>query len=282
MGNNSLPESIIVVSCVLNVPLMLISTIGNTLVLVAILRTPSLRSPSIIFLSCLAVSDLLVGIVVQPVYVANILTDGSLQQAVNITVFSICGASLLAITIISLDRFLALHYHMRYPSLMTFPRALYASTTIWFVCFLLSLISFWSKSLYFIFIAFIIVTCILISTVCYIRIFCIVRQHQIQIDTQQQAMESLNTEYNQNMQRSKKNAINTFIYYIVMILCYIPAFIGISIYVISLNHWTEEWILAETVSFMNSSINPFLYCWRLRELRVAVVNTARQTLCKKN
>ena len=63
-------ETVVIANCILNAPLMLLSIIGNALVLVAILRTPSLRSPSVIFLCNLAVSDLLVGLVVQPVYVA--------------------------------------------------------------------------------------------------------------------------------------------------------------------------------------------------------------------
>ncbi|XP_078344255.1 melanocortin receptor 4-like [Oculina patagonica] len=276
MGRDTLPEVIVIVNCVLNVPLMLISIIGNTLVLAAILRTPSLRSPSITLLCSLAVSDLLVGIVVQPVYVANLrMENGSLFQVLTIMVFSVCGASLFAITAISVDRFLALHYHMRYPNLMTTHRALYASATLWFICFLLSLISIWSMSFYFIFIAVIIVICIFISTVCYVKIFRIVRLHQIQIHSQQQAVES-----NRDMMQSKKTAINTFIYYIVMILCYTPAFIGITISLISPNRWSSAWILAETLAFMNSSINPFLYCWRFRELRTAVVKTAKQMLCK--
>ena len=45
--------------------------------------------------------------------------------------------------------------------------------------------------------------------------------------------------------------------------------------------WQNEWQFAVTAVFMNSSINPFLYCWRLRELRTAVVKTARQMFCKQ-
>ena len=63
-------ETVVIPNCILNAPLMLLSTIGNALVLVVILGTPSLRSPSVIVLCNLAVSDLLVGLVVQPVYVA--------------------------------------------------------------------------------------------------------------------------------------------------------------------------------------------------------------------
>ena len=63
--------AIVMANCILNAPLMLLSIIGNALVLVAILRTPSIRSPSVIFLCNLAVSDLLVGWVAQPAYIAE-------------------------------------------------------------------------------------------------------------------------------------------------------------------------------------------------------------------
>ena len=83
------------------------------------------------------------------------------------------------------------------------------------------------------------------------------------------------------MQRMKKSALNTFIYYIVMILCYAPLFISMLILSISPNNWTNTWGLVDTLAFMNSSINPFLYCWRLRELRTAVLKTTRNIFCKQ-
>ncbi|XP_078344037.1 melanocyte-stimulating hormone receptor-like [Oculina patagonica] len=279
MGSNSHPETILIVNCVLNAPLMLISIIGNTLVLAAILRTPSLRSPSTVFLCSLAVSDILVGLVVQPVYIANVFRNDSLFKIRNTVAFSACGVSLMTMTAISVDRFLALHYHMRYPDLMTTLRPMCISATLWLLSFLLSFIIFWRLNSFQLAIAVTIVICLLISTVCYIKIYQIVRQHQLQIQAQQQAMEIYNTENNQNMDQSKKGAINTFIYYIVMILCYTPMIISVSIRATSRKRWTDTWVLAETIAFMNSSINPFLYCWRLRELRTAVVKTARQMSC---
>ena len=278
--NNSRHETIVIVNCVLNAPLMLISIIGNSLVTAAILRTPSLRSPSTIFLCSLAFSDLLVGCVVQPVYITNELTNDSLYKIRNISAFTLCGASLFAITVISVDRFLALHYHMRYPNLMTSHRAIYTSVTMWFVSFLLSFLTFWKISAFYLAVVTSIVISIVISNFCYIKIYRIVRPHQLEIHSQLQAVQR-NTENNENMLRSKKTAMNTFIFYIVMILCYTPSFISMSIAAISINSWKNTWILAETISFMNSSINPFLYCWRLRELRTAVVKTGRQMLCKQ-
>lgn len=45
--------------------------------------------------------------------------------------------------------------------------------------------------------------------------------------------------------------------------------------------WRPEWDLATTVVFMNSSINPILYCWRLRELRAAVTKIGNKMLLNK-
>ena len=196
--------------------------------------------------------------------------------------FAACGVSLLTMAAISVDRFLALHYHMRYPTLMTTYRATLISAILWLISFLLSFLPFWSMDVYYFVIAFSIVVCLLLSSVCYIRIYRIVRQHQLQIHVQQQAVDqSFNTESSRNIHRSTKSAKSTFIYYIVMILCYTPVFIAMSILVISTHHWTKAWNITDTIAFMNSSINPFLYCWRIRELRVKVAKTARQMLCKQ-
>ena len=77
-------ETVVIADCILNAPLMFLSILSNALVLVTILRTPSFRSPSVIFLENLAVLDLLVGVVVQPVYIASeIKTNAFLYQALR-------------------------------------------------------------------------------------------------------------------------------------------------------------------------------------------------------
>ena len=257
---------------------MLTSIIGNTLVLSAIFRTPSLRSPSIILLCSLAVSDLLVGLFEQPVYITNeLMKNSSLHQAITDSMaFSACGVSLLTMTAISVDRCLALHYHMRYKSLMTSLHAMYITATIWFIAILLSFLSL-RRNIFFFTIAAFIFACILICAVCYIKIYQVLRQDQLQIHAQQ-TVQSINAGNSETIQRSVKGAINAFIYYIVMTLCYMPCFVTMSILVISPGSWTDAWNITDTLAFMNSSINPFLYCWRLRELRVAVIKTAKEIL----
>ncbi|KAL9958768.1 hypothetical protein ACROYT_G035826 [Oculina patagonica] len=114
------PDILVIINCVLNAPLMVISIIGNTLVLAAMLRTPSLRSPSMILLCSLAVSDLLVGLVVQPLYIAKELTEDLFVFRISYFMsFSSCGVSLCTVAAISLDRLAAIHYHMRYVTMVT-------------------------------------------------------------------------------------------------------------------------------------------------------------------
>ena len=88
----------------------------------------------------------------------------------------------------------------------------------------------------------------------------IVRHHQHQIHAQQQAVQSMNAEQNLKI-KAKKRAANTFIYYICMLLCYFPEAVSILILMTYKEHWNIRWRFADTILFMNSAINPFLYFW---------------------
>lgn len=273
-------ETSVVVICVLNAPLMLTTTAGNILVLTAIKKTPSIRSSSITMLCSLAVSDLLVGFIVQPFFLASLLTRVFLIERISkITAFCLCGVSLCTMTAISIDRFLALQYPMRYQATITaHQRALNTLIVIiWLHNFVFSGFYVWNWPLYFIMIATGVCLFILVSTFCYIRIYRIVRRHQIQIQAQQQAAQQNTTEGdNSNMVRMKRSALNTFIFYIAMVLCYFPIIISLCVASITSKDLPEVWHLADTVVFLNSSVNPLLYCWRLGEIRKAVLKIFRQ------
>ena len=281
--DNSNPETIIIVNCVLNAPLMLISILGNALVLAAIIKTSSIRStPHMIMLCSLAVSDLLVGVIAQPIYIAEQLTkDGFVEHAARMMGLSLCGVSLWTITAITVDRFLALHYHMRYATLVTESRVKYTLTIIWSINFLLPGFGFWRKRVHNFVAATNTIICLLICMASFIRIYCFVRRHQLDIRAQQQAVQSSDAEKHLNVPRLKRSAMNTFAFFIVLIICYLPFHVILTLDGLSIKDWQSEWEFAITGVFMNSSINPLLYCWRLRELRTAVVKTARQMLCKQ-
>ena len=282
--DNSTPETIIIINCVLNAPLMLISILGNALVLAAIIRTPSIRStPNMIMLCSLAVSDLLVGLIAQPIYIARELTeDHTLDDVVILTGPSLCVVSLMTITAITVDRFLALHYHMRYATLVTKSRVKYTLIIMWLINFLVSGIDFWNTPVHLFTVGVLILVCLIICTFSFIRIYRIVRRHQIEIQAQQQAVQNFDAENNLNIARLKRRALNSFVFFIALIICYPPVYVLLTLRGFSkMKDKPNEWQFAITAVHLNSSINPFLYFWRLRELRTAVVKTARQMLCKE-
>lgn len=278
--HKSRPETFVIINCVLNAPLMLIAILGNALVLTAIIRTPSIRSPSMIMLGSLAVSDLLVGFIAQPLFIADELIKENLvlYRVSAIIGFAVCGVSLATITLISIDRFLAIHCHVRYATLVNPSRAISTIVIIWLFTFICSGFHVWSKFLHHLLSAIYIAICLIISTFCYIRIYLAVLQHRSQIHAQQLAVQCRYLENNTRMMRLKRSAVNTFVFYIFMIACYFPAYVLLTIFGLGYKEWATEWTIAPTVVMMNSSINPILYCWRLRELRVAVVKTVSWVL----
>lgn len=266
--------NIVIINCVVNAPLMLTSIFGNFLVFIAIWRTASLRSPSMMFISSLAVSDLLVGLIVQPLYIANsLITVRLLRILSSMMAFAACGVSLGTMAAISFDRYLALHYHMRYTAIMTPSRAIFTLITTWVSTFLLSCVIFWNPLIFMVVIAILISIYLIISAYFYIKIFQIVRRHQLQIHHQECSPQTPNT-LGLNQERLNRSALNTFVFYISTILCYLPRFISVP-FSNPYTHDKTAWILADTLIFLNSSINPALYCWRLQDLQTAVASTVR-------
>ena len=152
---------------------------------------------------------------------------------------------------------------------------------MWLISFLVSGFQLWNEHVYSILVGVLIAICLIISAFSYIRIYRIVRRHQLHINAQQQAVQSSDAENNLNITRLKRSALNTFVFYIVLIVCYFPMYVSSIRYGTSNKVTQTEWTFAYSLVFSDSSINPVLYCWRLRELRTAVLKTAKQILCQQ-
>ena len=281
-GNHNFhAKPFVVVNCALNAPFMLVSTLGNTLVLAAIVRTPSIRSPSMIMLASLATTDFLVGLIAQPLFIADelIMKNHVLNALSSMIGFALCGISLATITAISIDRFIALQYHLRYATLVTNSRVICSIVAASLIILICSGLRLWDNVGFHLLFAMLTGVCLVISTLCYIKIYQIVQRHRVQIRSQEQATKSHVIQNRTEKMRLKQSALNTFVFYIFMIACYSPSYILLFLFGISYSTWKTEWTISTTVVFMNSSLNPVLFCWRIRQLRVAAVKTARDMLC---
>ena len=146
-------------------------------------------------------------------------------------------------TAISVDRYLALRYHMQYPNMMTSRRATCVAATFWCKNFILSLLIIWKKTAILLVVVVFFALCLFTSSITYSAIYRIVRQHQHQMHAQQQAVQSMNAEQNLKIQ-AKKRAANTFIYYICLVLCYFPEAVSFLIWVTYKDHWNIRWRFA--------------------------------------
>ena len=280
---------VLVINCAVNIPLALTCIIGNTLVLYGVWKTPSLRSPSIILLCGLAVSDLAVGAAVQPLFMTQELMhlysqSQRLKHVVlsvyNVFGYSLCGISLFTVAAISVDRLIAIRKSLQYASLVTFPRVTAILATIWITSLLLAALQFFHENVRAIAIGTIISVCLSVCTVSHVMIYRTARYHQRAIQIHVRAV-VFNTGVVNNMSGLKRSALNSFIVFLVLFVCYCPYCV---VYVVSSLYPINEFCargLASTVVFMNSSLNPFVYCWRLREIREVVKQTCRKLVCCK-
>lgn len=267
--------------CIVNLFLIFPALIGNVMILITIWKTPSLHSAANILLANLAASDLAVGLVAHPMFITALLmrifnpsTTRTLWVAFNILISFLCGASFFTITSIGLDRLLALQLHLRYIAVVTPFRVMWGIVFIWVFSGIFSCMRLWISGLSFNALSPIIFTLLVGNSVVYLKIYRIVRRHQAQIRHQQQG-----TLQNGNLfsvQRFKKSAFNTFLVYILLLFCYLPySFVLQNFHtVLSVSKTVRH--VTTTIVLLNSSLNPLLYCWRVREIRTAM----KQIFCR--
>ena len=119
--------------------------IGNSLVIIAVALYRKLRkSISNSFIASLAVADLLLAILVLPFSVIEEifgywLFAPEICQMWLMVDISVCTASILHLCAISLDRYIAIAYPLRYPHLMTHKRSRIICLSLWILSFVICL-----------------------------------------------------------------------------------------------------------------------------------------------
>ena len=137
-----------IVNCVFNAFYTISAVVFNSVTIQALRITSSLPKPLRILLLSLAVSDLGVGLLVEPFYI-GLLVKWLQQDSSNHTTctafFLIVGlfscASFVGVMALCVERFLAIHLHLRYQELVTPERAVILVISIWLSSALLSLVS---------------------------------------------------------------------------------------------------------------------------------------------
>ena len=261
----------------LNIPSAMITLIGNSLVILALLKTTSLHPPSKVFLGSLALTDLFVGVVSQPFYVMILLLRGKIclyiQIIAVISANLFGGASLLTVTAISVDRLLALKMMLRYKQVVTSRRTRFTVVIFWLVSVIISIMLVVNSFIILHIICTVLLLCTVTSTFCYARIYNILRHHQnqIQVIHVQAAPLSEGSSSLIVISRYKKTVSSALWVQGVFLACYSPYLFAI-IFILtgkSISSFRFFWELAVSLVLLNSSLNPFIFCWKIDGVRKA-------------
>ena len=275
----------------LNIFLAFTATFGNTLILIALHKVSSIHPPTKFLLRCLAMSDFCVGVIVQPLFAVFLMGIASgnwriLELTLSFFNYFFCGFSLATAAAISVDRLLALLLGLRYRHTVTLRRARCLVASLLFVVIPMSFmysLSSWGigNSAGFV----IIIISLFLSVISHAKIFLKMRQHQAQVRQQhvghEQARPANGGGIPMNIERYKKIVSTIAWVQLALVLCYSPMFIFFGLALAT--NWHKKgsifYVCAATGVYFNSTLNPILFCWKIREVRQAVKTTVKQIRC---
>ena len=277
--------------CVLNFVFSLVATLGNLLVIRDLMKASTIPATVKKMFLSLAFSDLAVGLCSQ--LMTAIISAVMLKMASSgddlaffcPTVLVVClyfmyllaAASYLNVTVIAFDRLLAVSLHLRYQELVTSIRVTIVLVSLWLTsCVSAFLYTFLPKGIAMALAVIIVIGCVL-TTLAYVRIYKVVKYHRNQIYSQNQLQNAQTREAH----RQRKSAYNSLFVSVVFLACYFPFFPCTMLYMTNTSE--ISFLMALFVSifliYLNSSLNPLVYCWRYREIRQIVKKTVKKIIC---
>lgn len=257
-----------------------IAIVGNLMVLFAVYSTQNLQTISNYFLCSLAVADLCVGCLHTPFYtilmVLDVASDGVILKVDFFIWIHILFGSTLSLCAVSVDRYVAVKWPLRYMRVMTITPCITTITLIWTVSTLFAFpavfivnLKAWSGY---------IAACALVTllvpllavTVCYIEIVKISRSHMTKVGSS-----SMVDLHQQRNHLKNRKAVTTFaIVTVVFLFAFTPNFFfALSFYFTKTCREEYDvfrrWTVSLFVMFSSSSANPLIYGFRNREFKVA-------------
>ena len=265
--------------------------LGNTLILFALHKETSLHPPSKLLYRNLAITDLCVGISAQPLYVTYFTSVVNerwdicfyADWAIRFSGCILSAVSLLIVTAISVDRLFALLLGLRYRQVVTFRRTCITVTGFWILSIVGASTLFLNRRITSCYQYTVTALCLVTTIFAYAKIFVTLRHNQIHVQNpsaQGQPSQAIPL----NIARYRKAVYSALWVQGTLVICYLPYTIAIfltpqrgmplSIYLA--RKFTGSMVL------LNSSLNPLVYCWKIREVRQAVKETLGQLFCRSS
>ena len=291
----TMKKASLVLNCVVNSFLSYATVMLNIVLIVALRRTSSLPKTLKALILSVAVSDIGVGVLVQPLYTARLLMDmkNTNNQETYKGIVKVIGRTLgyvsfFGVTTISVDRFLAIHLHLKHQDLLTYQeivsykRVVATVISSWILSAFLALKGVLNSE-YGCNIAGVAVgmACLFTMALIYFKIYIAVRRHTVQVHAQPAQAVAPNEENRSNFERLRKTAVGTFYVYLLFLACHLP----IAIVILTggqKNKKRHLMIYARTLLYLSSSLVPLVYCWKFRNIRCAIKNILRNIFASQN
>ena len=287
----------LVLNCVVNSFLSYATVMLNIVLIFALRRTSSLPKTLKVLILSVAVSDIGVGLLVQPLYTARLLmkmktanNQETYNDIITVVEHTLCYVSFFGVTTICVDRFLAIHLHLKHQDLLTYQeivtyRRVVATVILsWLLGAFLALTGVLSSSKNIFNLAGVSVglVCLLTMDLTYFKISIAVRRHTVQVHAQPAQAVASNEENRSIFERLKKTTVGTFCVYLLFLACHLP----IAIVILTgrkTNKKRQNFkFYAQTLLYLSTSLVPLVYCWKFRHIRCAVKNILRNTFASQN
>lgn len=266
----------LIIYAVFNGFLILPTVLLNVLIILAVLKTPSLQTPSFILLSSLTLTDIIIGLVIEPLQIAISIIDMLKIEATFCRIIlpirhvsvSLIIASFYTLVAMSFDQFFAIHSKMRYKAIVTKSRVRLIALAIWifsFACGFLSVTTFVSTLLPFA--SAIVVLTFIGVCFCYIKSYKTLKTHCTRVASQD------NTKNSPSINATKYRTVLTTIgwTFLITMLSYTPT--AAVLLLLSSHGVSHDSTIALNYTalamYIKSIINPLLYMSRMSDLRQA-------------
>ncbi|KAG8451473.1 hypothetical protein GDO86_003613 [Hymenochirus boettgeri] len=286
--NSTIQKTSIAVLCIAAGSLCILE---NCVVLCMIWRSFHLRKkPSYLFLSSLALADLLASLVFSYSFLDfHVFSKVSSQ---NIFLFKLSGvtasftASLGSLLLMAFDRYISIHKPSAYKAKVTRKRAILALTVMWFITLFISYLPLmgWNccqlqsscselfpliNNSYLASWIFLVVILLILIIYSYSHILWKAHKHAVYMERRQIQSERGQAKMRLDIMLAKTLALVLT----VLVICWSPALIlMIHSLLSSLNKRIKTaFAFCCTLCLVNSMVNPMIYAWRSRELRCKLI-----------
>ena len=190
---------------------------------------------------------------------------------------SLFFASLFTLTVISVDRLLALLLGIRYRQVVTFKRVILVVVWFWILTIGLCSVGTMKDRIVTYYSSIAVPSCLVISVCCHLKIYQKLHyQTQIHIHPRQPIGHAP-----LNITRYRKTVSSALWVQFSVLACYLPLCIVIALVAVkgATLSLIVAWTFSSTLTLFNSTLNPILYYWKMRDVRRAVIETIRQISC---